>query len=75
MAKIGKHGVVSVHHGVGVIQTAGVLPTRTVLVNVATRTKNLSALSVQEGFSNSNHFPIGHPIRVNLKIFFRADMS
>ena len=29
---------------------ADVLPTRTVLVNAATRTKNLSVLSVQEGF-------------------------
>ena len=56
MAKIGKHGVVSVHHGVGVIQMADVLPTRTVLVNATTRTKNLSALSVQEGFQIQTNF-------------------
>ena len=58
MAKIGKHGVVSVHHGVGVTQMADVLPTRTVLVNATTRTKNLSALSVQEGFQIQTNFSV-----------------
>ena len=56
MAKIGKHGVVSVHHGVGATQTADVLPMKNALVNAATNTKNLSALSVQEGFQIQTNF-------------------
>ena len=58
MAQIEKHGVASVHHGVGVTQMADVSPTRTVLVNAAMRTKNLSAQSVQEGFQISYLEPL-----------------
>ena len=58
MAQIEKHGVASVHHGVGVTQMVDVLPTRIVLVNAAMRTKNLSVLSVQEGFQISYLEPL-----------------
>ena len=60
MTKIGKHGVVSVHHGVGATQTADVLPMKNALVNAATNTKNLSALSVQEGFQIQFFFLLVH---------------
>ena len=58
MAQIEKHGVASVHHGVGVTQMVDVLPTRIVLVNAAMRTKNLSVLSVQEGLQISYLEPL-----------------